>query len=79
MRCAYTGSGIRTAVDLHVDGWKTKGPQRLAAVLLSFLDSEGQSNAAPTMIFRISSHGDPCEIEFVCVGWPLASPPVPCI
>ena len=27
-----------------------------------------QSNAAPTMIFRISSHGDPCEIEFVCVG-----------
>ena len=37
-----------------------------------------QSNAAPTMIFRISVHGLPCEIEFVCVGWPFASPPVPC-
>src|SRR5262245_7167347 len=38
-----------------------------------------QSKAAPTMIFRILSHGDPCEMLLVCVGWPLASPPVPCI
>jgi hypothetical protein len=36
-----------------------------------------QSNAAPTIIFLISSHGEPCEMEFVCVGWPFASPPVP--
>src|SRR5262245_19959072 len=27
-----------------------------------------QSNAAPTMILRMSSHGDPCEMLFVCVG-----------
>ena len=38
-----------------------------------------QSNAAPTMILRINSQGDPCEIELVCVGCPFASPPVPCI
>jgi len=37
--------------------------------LLIFVDYRvRQSNAAPTMIFRINNHGDPCEIEFVCVG-----------
>jgi hypothetical protein len=36
-----------------------------------------QSNAAPTISFLINNHGDPCEIEFVCVGCPFASPPVP--
>src|SRR5688572_23759754 len=36
-----------------------------------------QSNAAPVMMFRINNHGEPCEIAFVCVGCPLASPPVP--
>ena len=46
---------------------------------VGFVQACAQSNAAPTMIFRINNHGDPCEIEFVCVGWPLASPPVPCI
>src|SRR4029079_2802731 len=40
-------------------------------------EAPDQSNAAPTMIFLMSSQGDPCEIEFVCVGCPLASPPVP--
>ncbi len=29
------------------------------------------------MIFRIRSHGEPCEMLLVCVGWPFASPPVP--
>ncbi len=26
------------------------------------------ANAAPTMILRIRSHGDPCEMLLVCVG-----------
>ena len=29
------------------------------------------------MIFLICSHGEPCEMLLVCVGWPFASPPVP--
>jgi len=33
-----------------------------------FAYPSGQSNAAPTIIFRINNHGEPCEIEFVCVG-----------
>ena len=36
-----------------------------------------QAKAAPTRIFRIRSHGDPWEMLLVCVGCPLASPPVP--
>ncbi len=39
----------------------------------------GQTKAPPTMMFRTSSHGDPCERLWVCVGCPFASPPVPCI
>ncbi len=39
--------------------------------------SRDQSKAAPTIILRIRIHGEPCEIEFVCVGCPFASPPVP--
>ena len=35
--------------------------------------------AAPTRILRMRRYGDPCEMLLVCVGWPLASPPVPCI
>ena len=31
------------------------------------------------MILRMRSYGEPCEMLLVCVGWPLASPPVPCI
>jgi hypothetical protein len=33
--------------------------------------------AAPTMIFLMRMYGLPCEMLLVCVGWPLASPPVP--
>src|SRR6478672_7696112 len=33
--------------------------------------------AAPTIIFLIRMCGDPCEMLLVCVGCPLASPPVP--
>ena len=40
----------------------------IAAAFFPFAHRSGQSNAAPTMIFRINNHGDPCEIEFVCVG-----------
>ena len=51
-------------------GPNDKGRGQLPAAFASNISRRAgdQSNAAPTMIFRISSHGDPCEILFVCVG-----------
>ncbi len=52
-------------------GRRTKRRAPLRARRLTSIpcpSAKTQSNAAPTITFRISVYGLPCEIEFVCVG-----------
>lgn len=61
--------GYRKELERVREAGKTSGAgDAVAGPAFLFVVPVVQSKAAPTLILRISIHGEPCEILLVCVG-----------